>query len=70
LRQLATELGILYRVVQQADDAYRIEHSVSVSLIAPDGTLKAEFFPPFDSALMTAEYLKIRSCPKFAGNSP
>lgn len=66
LRQLATGLGVSYRVVKEKDDAYRMEHSATVSLIAPDGTLRAEFSPPFDATRLTAEYLTIRNCPESA----
>ena len=35
---------------------YEVQHSSSVSVIAPDGTLRAKLQPPFDPGL-TAEFL-------------
>lgn len=35
---------------------YEVQHSASVSVIAPDGTLRAKLQPPFDPGL-TAEFL-------------
>ncbi len=33
----------------------------SLVLVGPDGTVRAEFLPPFDVELLTAEYLKTRA---------
>ncbi len=38
------------------DGYYEVQHSSSVSVIAPDGTLQAKLQPPFDPGL-TAEFL-------------
>ena len=32
----------------------------SLVLVGPDGTVRAQFLPPFDVELLTAEYLKTR----------
>lgn len=46
-----------YRILE-ADHTgyYEVQHSSSVSVIAPDGTLRAKLQPPFDPG-MTAEFL-------------
>lgn len=46
-----------YRLMPpDADGYYEVQHSSSVSVIAPDGTLRAKLQPPFDPGL-TAEFL-------------
>lgn len=46
-----------YRVMEPRPDGYyEVQHSASVSVIAPDGTLRAKLQPPFDPGL-TAEFL-------------
>lgn len=46
-----------YRLMPpDADGHYDVQHSSSVSVIAPDGTLRAKLQPPFDPGL-TAEFL-------------
>ncbi|WP_375227969.1 SCO family protein [Roseobacter sp. S98] len=46
-----------YRLMPpDADGAYDVQHTSAVSVIAPDGTLRAKLQPPFDSGL-TAEFL-------------
>lgn len=46
-----------YRLMQpDADGYYEVQHSSSISVIAPDGTLRAKLQPPFDPGL-TAEFL-------------
>lgn len=46
-----------YRLLEpDADGYYEVQHSSSVSVIAPDGTLRAKLQPPFDPGL-TAEFL-------------
>lgn len=46
-----------YRLMPpNADGYYEVQHSSSVSVIAPDGTLRAKLQPPFDPGL-TAEFL-------------
>lgn len=36
-------------------------HSGSLRLVGPDGAVRAEYLPPFDVALLTADYLKTRA---------
>lgn len=46
-----------YRLMRpDADGYYEVQHSSSVSVIAPDGTLRAKLQPPFDPG-STAEFL-------------
>ncbi|WP_299730683.1 SCO family protein [uncultured Tateyamaria sp.] len=46
-----------YRLMPpDADGAYDVQHTSAVSVIAPDGTLRAKLQPPFDPGL-TAEFL-------------
>lgn len=46
-----------YRLMQpDSDGHYDVQHSSAVSVIAPDGTLRAKLQPPFDPGL-TAEFL-------------
>jgi protein SCO1/2 len=46
-----------YRLMPPDEDGYyEVQHSSSVSVIAPDGTLRAKLQPPFDPGL-TAEFL-------------
>ena len=46
-----------YRLMPaDADGEYEVQHSSAVSVIAPDGTLRAKLQPPFDPS-MTAEFL-------------
>lgn len=46
-----------YRILEpDADGYYEVQHSSSVSVIAPDGTLRAKLQPPFDPGA-TAEFL-------------
>ncbi len=46
-----------YRLMAPDDTGYyEVQHSSSVSVIAPDGTLRAKLQPPFDPGL-TAEFL-------------
>ncbi len=46
-----------YRLMEpDADGYYEVQHTSSVSVIAPDGTLRAKLQPPFDPGL-TAEFL-------------
>ena len=46
-----------YRLMPaDADGEYKVQHSSAVSVIAPDGTLRAKLQPPFDPG-MTAEFL-------------
>ncbi|MEM6388023.1 MAG: SCO family protein [Pseudomonadota bacterium] len=46
-----------YRILEpDATGYYEVQHSSSVSVIAPDGTLRAKLQPPFDPGL-TAEFL-------------
>ncbi len=47
----------VYRIMEpDADGYYDVQHTSSVSVIAPDGTLRAKLQPPFDPG-MTAEFL-------------
>lgn len=46
-----------YRLMPKDENGYyEVQHSSSVSVIAPDGTLRAKLQPPFDPGL-TAEFL-------------
>ncbi len=46
-----------YRLLEpDSDGYYEVQHSSSVSVIAPDGTLRAKLQPPFDPGL-TAEFI-------------
>ena len=46
-----------YRLMPpDASGYYEVQHSSAVSVIAPDGTLRAKLQPPFDPGL-TAEFL-------------
>lgn len=46
-----------YRLMPaDSDGYYEVQHSSAVSVIAPDGTLRAKLQPPFDPGL-TAEFL-------------
>lgn len=46
-----------YRILKpDSTGYYEVQHSSSVSVIAPDGTLRAKLQPPFDPA-QTAEFL-------------
>ena len=46
-----------YRILEPDHTGYyEVQHSSSVSVIAPDGTLRAKLQPPFDPG-MTAEFL-------------
>lgn len=46
-----------YRLMPaDADGYYEVQHSSAVSVVAPDGTLRAKLQPPFDPGL-TAEFL-------------
>lgn len=36
-------------------------HSGSLLLVGPDGSVRAEYLPPFDAALLTADFLKSRA---------
>ncbi len=46
-----------YRLMPpDADGVYDVQHTSAVSVIAPDGTLRAKLQPPFDPGL-TAEFL-------------
>ena len=46
-----------YRLMKpDASGYYEVQHSASVSVIAPDGTLRAKLQPPFDPGA-TAEFL-------------
>ena len=49
--QLADELGILGKAAGAA-----------VVLVGPDGSMQAEYLPPYDALLITADYLKMRKC--------
>jgi hypothetical protein len=31
-------------------------------LVGPDGAVRAEYLPPYDALLITADYLKTRKC--------
>jgi protein SCO1/2 len=37
-----------------------VDRAGSLVLVGPDGTVRAQFLPPFDVELLTAEYLKTR----------
>lgn len=46
-----------YRLLRpDADGHYDVQHSSAVSVVAPDGTLRAKLQPPFDPG-MTAEFI-------------
>jgi protein SCO1/2 len=49
--RLADELGLLGKPAGAA-----------VVLVGPDGALQAEYLPPYDALLITADYLKVRKC--------
>ena len=54
---MITSTDSFYRLMEPDDTGYyEVQHSSSVSVIAPDGTLRAKLQPPFDPG-MTAEFL-------------
>lgn len=54
---LITATDSFYRLLKpDSSGYYEVQHSSSVSVIAPDGTLRAKLQPPFDPGL-TAEFL-------------
>ena len=62
LRRLTDDLGVAARVPAQPGSigAGSNNYSGSLLLIGPDGSVRAEFLPPFEVLLLTAEYLKTR----------
>ncbi|MEP4199208.1 MAG: SCO family protein [Aliishimia sp.] len=48
--------GFYRLMLADSDGYYDVQHSSAVSVIAPDGTLRAKLQPPFDPGL-TAEFL-------------
>jgi len=62
LKQLTDEMSVSYRLAEPATESNQVEPSASIQLIGPDSLLRAEFFPPYDAAALTAAYLKIRFC--------
>ncbi|MFZ0790950.1 MAG: SCO family protein [Chromatiaceae bacterium] len=62
LAQLADDLGIPNSPAAGHRTAAlgAPDHAGSVWLIGPDAVIRAEFLPPFDGPLLTAEYLKTR----------
>lgn len=62
LERLTEDLGISVR--KPLHTASRVDYTSyagSLVLIGPDGDVRAEFLPPFDPLLLTAEYLKTRA---------
>lgn len=59
LQELADDLGAA--LPDPASQAAPLDHSGSIWVIGPDGILRAEFLPPFDVLLLTAEFMKIRA---------
>jgi protein SCO1/2 len=54
LTELASQLGLSYRVEEHAPgaDTYAVVHSAAVVLVDPDGRLRGAFTPPLDPARM------------------
>lgn len=63
LKLLVEEMGVTDTVAAASDqaDAAPVGHSGSVVLIGPDGVIRVEYLPPFDTKRLTAEFLKTRA---------
>jgi protein SCO1/2 len=63
LKQLADEMGAAVTVTAAPGliPAAQSSHSGSLVLIGPDGVIRVEYLPPFDSKRLTAEFLKMRA---------
>lgn len=64
LNNFASEVGEGYKISEKnnAEHDNILEHSTSVSLVDPHGRLQAFFPTPHDSASVTSDYLRIRTC--------
>ena len=62
VQQLAESLSVAYSTATKALENVWVEQRSSIQLIGPGGFFKAQFFPPYDADLLTAEFLKIRLC--------
>jgi protein SCO1 len=60
LRRLVDDVRASTPAAAQPIGAGKHSYSGSLLLIGPDGVIRAEFLPPFDVLLLTAEYLKTR----------
>jgi protein SCO1/2 len=59
LLELADDLGAA--PPDPTSQAAALDRSGSIWVIGPDGILRAEFLPPFDVLLLTAEFMKTRA---------
>jgi protein SCO1 len=59
-----TMLAQLSATMNSSDQSAHSTQSedASIMLVSPDGFPKAQFFPPYDAAALTSEYLRIRLC--------
>ncbi|MGH8720245.1 MAG: SCO family protein [Burkholderiales bacterium] len=59
-----TTLAQLSTTMNSSDQSTHSKQSedASIMLVSPDGFPKAQFFPPYDAAALTSEYLRIRLC--------
>ncbi|MGH8729865.1 MAG: SCO family protein [Burkholderiales bacterium] len=48
--------------VRVSPDQSAVSEPAPIMLVDPDGFPKAQFFPPYDAAALTSEYLRIRLC--------
>lgn len=55
LTQFANDLGIQYKVTNDPDD-YTVAHSLTYSIIGPEGNLQGRFRPGFDSNVVVQEF--------------
>ncbi|WP_102797946.1 SCO family protein [Bowmanella denitrificans] len=56
LKALAGSLGVQFRVSPEKDN-YQVSHSVTFSIIGPEGNLVGRFYPGFNTANLSEELL-------------
>ena len=62
LDELSLQLGTLYEMEdnEESPEDYLVSHSAQLFLIAPNGHIYAQFFPPHDAATLANDYAKLR----------
>jgi protein SCO1/2 len=59
VEEFARRMGVVVAITPLADGNYTVDHSASVFLVGPEGTLRALFSPPHSAQLIAGDYRHI-----------